>query len=66
MDRKPVSLADTFGGANSELNIQRRLQYIIEMKPPEGVVLTFPKSWAEEDPAIVLAAERFPWCRIAQ
>ena len=66
MDRKPVSLADTFGGANSELNIQRRLQYIIEMKPPEGQVLTFPQNWADDDPAIRLAAERFDWIRIGR
>ena len=58
MKRKPTIL-QSFGDPQSELNVQRRLQWLREVSP--GGLVHVPKWMVEQDPAMKRAVEELDW-----
>jgi len=62
MKRKPTILR-SFGDPNSELNIQRRLQWLRERTGSDGIVF-IPKYLVDQDPAMKKAVEELDWLQL--
>ena len=63
MKRKPTILG-SFGDPNSELNVQRRLQWLRE-RPGTGLVF-ITKDHVDQDPAMKRAVEELDWLRLTE
>ena len=64
MRKKPTILHE-FGDPMSELNVQRRLQWLRERTGGDGIVFV-PKDVVEADPAMKKAVEELDWMRLAE
>ena len=62
--RKKPTILRSFGDPNSELNVQRRLQWLRE-RSGSGVVF-IPKYPVDQDPAMKKAVEELDWLRLAE
>ena len=54
----------TYGDPQSELNVQRRLNFL-RSRPGRGVVYV-PKSWVDRDLAMKKAVEELDWLRVEE
>ena len=63
MKRKPTILR-SFGDPNSELNVQRRLQWLREVSGGGPIFIS--KSRVDRDPAMKKAVEELDWLRLAE
>ena len=61
--RSPTSLG-SIGDPMSELNIQRRLQYLRERNP--AGIIRYPKEWVDEDPALQRAIAELDYVQLSK
>jgi len=63
MSERKASLS-SIGDPNSEINVQRRLNFLRGINP-DGVVF-IPQSWVDEDPAFAQAVLELDWLKLEQ
>ncbi|MCP4480596.1 MAG: hypothetical protein GY818_21125 [Planctomycetaceae bacterium] len=62
MSNRPKPRLSSIGDPMSELNIQRRLQWLRECNP--AGIIRFPKDWVDEDPALQRAIEELDYVQL--
>ncbi len=62
--RKKPTILGSFGDPQSELNVQRRLQWLREVSP--GGLVHVTKWMVEQDPAMKKAVEELDWLTLEE
>ena len=65
MKRSPTKLVST-GDPQSELEIQRRIQWLREQVVLRGAVVTLPQSVIDRDPALQRMIGELDWLRVEE
>ena len=61
MSERKASLS-SIGDPNSEINVQRRLNFLRQVTP--GGTVFVPKRWVDDDPAFAQAVLELDWLQI--